>query len=118
MAAFKRLLTDISSVTSTSGRGWDLTEASTYEKQCRRIGLKKSRGDWILITTGPQLPIATDVPSLPVAPVRNDRRKATVAKRQRVECGSAVIAPAEFATKQDLDAVRGALGAESGYHVM
>lgn len=87
VTAFKTLITSLSKSFSPSGRGWDLTEAATYEKQCRRLGLKKLKQNWqLLCAPGPETP-----------PVATEANKAIVSKRPRGQ---------DFATKQELEDVK------------
>jgi hypothetical protein len=83
------LISKISASFVPSGRPWDLTEPSTYEKQCRRLGFRKCKQNWELLTA----PAQPKVLPVPKAAVKRPNA-ATVS---------------EFATKQDLDEVKRAL---------
>lgn len=88
MIAFKALLTSVS--LEVSGRGWDVTEPSTYEKCCRRIGLRKAKQNWILVGGTP-----------PSAPKSSARQKVAVdvRKRQRADPTSTT----RFASQEQVD---------------
>jgi hypothetical protein len=89
VTGFKALISKISGSCVPSGRPWDLSESSTYEKQCRRLGMRKCKQNWQLISACAESKVLSN--------------RKVPHKRSNVACH------AEFATKQDLDEVRSEL---------